>query len=101
MSRMEQLRSMAAEMDDLVSRQEFSAAADCAAQLAEWLRNCESQPSAEAALLFGEGMRAIETARRKICVARTRMAECLLRLGHTAEYCGPRAGGEHTWTVEG
>jgi len=93
---------MAVEMDELVSGQEFSAAANCAALLVEWVRDTAAgRPPAERIALLTESGQAIEMARRKICVARARMADRLLRLERSAEYCDLHSAGVHTWAVEG
>jgi hypothetical protein len=97
----EQLRRMAAEMDELVIRREFSAAADCAARLGEWVRSAVSKESPpESYALLAESERAIETARRKMCVARARISDELLRLERSAEYFAPGRAGVHSWSVE-
>ena len=93
----QQFSRMADELDKLVSQQDFSAAADCAARLAAWAQSGASETASMGRAALG----AIENARRKICVSRARMADCLVRLERAAEYSTRGAAGVHTWTVEG
>lgn len=102
MSPAEQFRETVAELDELVYKQDFPAAAECAARLAELARRAgrEHLPD-ETISPVAESMRIIETARRKICVSRARMQAYLLRLEGAAEYCAAVGPARHTWSVEG
>ena len=102
MSATGQLQGLAAELDELVYLQDFPAVATCAVRLAELARNPGGAITrVERAELAAESMRAIETARRKLCVARTRIAECLVRAERSAEYCDAPAATVHTLAVQG
>jgi len=96
-----QLESAAAELQDAVDRQDFAGAADCAARYGELLRRAVRElPAADAVRQAGEGSRRLESARRKICVARARIGERLRRLARTAGYRTPAGKAVHTWSVE-
>ena len=96
-----QLESAAAALQAAVERQDFARASACAAHYGELLQRAVRElPAAAAAQQVGEGSRRLESARRKICVARARMAERLRKLVRAARYRTPAGKTVHTWSVQ-
>ncbi|HUK19469.1 MAG TPA: hypothetical protein VLW65_23775 [Bryobacteraceae bacterium] len=96
-----QAEQAAAELHEAVVRRDFALAAERAGRLGELVRQVAvGLPAREAAVLIGEACRAIESARRKVVVARARMAGRLRRLQRTAPYRAPSRASVHTWSVD-
>jgi len=97
-----QLDSVAAALQDAVDRRDFAAASDCATRYGDLLRQAFRElPADDAARQFGEGSRRIESARRKMCVARARLGERLRTLIRSAGYRSAAPPSLHTWSVQG
>jgi hypothetical protein len=96
-----QLEMAAAELQASVKRQDFARASACAGRYGELLQRVARElPAAEAAQRVGEGRRRLESARRKVCVARARIGERLRTLARSAGYRTPAGKAVHTWSVQ-
>lgn len=100
MSLPEKLGLAAAELEAASQRQDFANASACAGQYTELLQQAMRElPPAEAARHIYEALRHFEAARRKICVARARIADHLRNLQGSANYRVPAQAATHTWSV--
>jgi hypothetical protein len=100
MSLLEKLGLAAAELEAASRRQDFAGASACAARYAELLQQAMRElPPDEAARHVSEAGRRFEAARRKICVARARIADRLRNLQGSASYRMPGQAATHTWSV--
>jgi len=98
----EQAERAAAELHEAVERQDFARAAERAGRFGELVRQvARGLPAREAAGVIGEACRELESARRKVVVARARIAGRLRRLQRTAPYRAPSRASVHTWSVDG
>ena len=96
----EEIELAAAELADASQRQDFAGASACVARYTELLRRAmQEMPPEEAAHTVREAGRRFEAARRKICVARARIADHLRKLQGSASYRTPAQAATHTWSV--
>ena len=102
MSLEEKLEAAAAELASAADRRDFSAASACGARYAELLeRAVRELPRSRASQEIRAASQRFEAARRKICVARARIAGRLRRLQRAAGYRTPIEMAVHTWSVRG
>ena len=96
------LERLAADVHDAVARQDFAQAAIRADRFGELARQTAAAlPAVRAAEVIGEACRSLESARRKACVARARLADRLRRLQQLAPYSATSNSALHTWVVNG
>lgn len=102
MSLEEKLELAAAELAAAADRRDFSSASACAARYAELIQQAVRElPRPQAAQHVKAAGHRLETARRKICVARARIADRLRRLHRASGYRLPAEIAVHTWSVRG
>lgn len=100
MSLPEKLRATAAELENASQREDFNGASVCAARYMELLQKAAGDlPPAEMARHVTEASQSVEAARRKICVARARIADRLRKLRGSVNYRASVQTPTHTWSV--
>ena len=100
MNRDPQLEAAAAAFRTAVERQDFAAAEISARRYGELARAAMAGlPPVLAEARMTEATRLLESARRKICLARAKIAGRVERLTRVAVYLAP-APAEHTWSVD-
>ena len=98
----EQLEAAAADLAAAAERRDFAETSACAARYADLMRQAVHElPPLEAARQMGAAGLRFEAARRKICVARAKLAQHLRTLCRSAGYRTPAEMMLHTWSVRG